>query len=201
MSSKLLVATRNKHKVEEYKEMLAELGDITWLSLWDVKLDALEVDETGATFEANARLKAIAYCNASGLITLADDSGLVVDALNGEPGVYSARYGAPDAVTDQARYRLLLHNLRGVSYHRRTARFKCVVAIATPDGDINTVAGSVEGHIADAPCGNNGFGYDPVFMLDNGQTMAQLPSHEKHRISHRGRALQAALPILRALQK
>lgn len=199
MSLKLLVATQNQHKVEEYREMLHGLGDITWLSLWDVDLGNMQVAETGATFESNARLKADAYCKASGLITLADDSGLVVDALNGEPGVYSARYGAPEAVTDQDRYRLLLHKLRGVSHSRRAARFECVVAIAVPNGNIQVAYGTVEGRIADAPCGQNGFGYDPVFILEDGRTMAQLSSQEKNQISHRGRALQAALPILRKL--
>lgn len=195
----LLVATQNRGKLDEYRDMLDALGDINWLSLWDVGLAEMEVEESGSTFEENARLKAATYVEAAGIFTLADDSGLVVDALEGAPGVYSARYGAPAVTTDQERYALLLHNLQNVPHAKRTARFVCVIAIAPPGQPIQLASGSVEGHIATAPHGSNGFGYDPVFLLPDGRTMAQLPPDEKHVISHRGNALRDALPILRKL--
>ncbi|MBI5931199.1 MAG: RdgB/HAM1 family non-canonical purine NTP pyrophosphatase [Chloroflexi bacterium] len=196
MARQLLVATKNQGKLKEYQEILDGLGDIEWLSLWDVGLGHMEVEETGATFEENAGLKAEAYANAAGMLTLADDSGLVVDALNGAPGVYSARYGAPEAATDIQRYQLLLKNLASVEMPQRTARFACVVGIGLPEQAPEFAVGYVEGHVGFEPRGSNGFGYDPVFLLPDGRTMAELPSDEKHRISHRGRALQAALPIL-----
>jgi XTP/dITP diphosphohydrolase len=194
--AKLLVATRNRGKVQEYREMLAPLEGMEWLSLWDVGLGEMEVEETGDTFTANATLKAAQYGERAGFLTLADDSGLVVDALGGAPGVYSARYGAPEVTTEAGRYQLLLQNLDGIPHHQRTARFECVVAIAPVNGAIAHARGTVEGHIALSPRGSNGFGYDPVFLMPDGRTMAELPPEEKHRISHRGRALQAALPIL-----
>jgi len=195
----LLVATQNRGKLDEYRDMLNELGDINWLSLWDVGLAGMEVEESGSTFEENARLKAVAYAEATGIFTLADDSGLMVDALDGAPGIYSARYGAPAAGSDQERYDLLLHNLQGVPHEKRTARFVCVIAMASPGQPVHFAPGSVEGHIATAPRGEHGFGYDPVFLLPDGRTMAQLSPDEKHIISHRGNALRAALPILREL--
>ncbi len=193
--TQLLVATQNRHKVQEYRDLLAELDTIDWLSLWDVNLNNMQVDETGTSFEANAHLKADAYCQASGLITLADDSGLVVDVLDGEPGIYSARYGG--LKTDQERYQLLLKKLADTPHSQRTARFECAVAIAVPDHPIEITRGTLEGHIADAPRGENGFGYDPIFLLSDGYTLAELSAADKNQISHRARALQAALPILR----
>jgi XTP/dITP diphosphohydrolase len=194
---RLLVATQNRHKIKEFSELLADLPDITWLSLDDVGLAGLDVAETGTTFAENAALKAQAYCQASGLVTMADDSGLIVDALDGAPGVYSARYGGPAVTTDRERYELLLKNLAAIPQAKRTARFACVVAIAVPGQPIEFAYGTVEGHIADGPRGNNGFGYDPVFLLPDGRTLAEYTSPEKNQISHRARALQAALPILR----
>lgn len=196
----LLVATQNRGKVKEYRELLADLGaEISWLSLWDVGLGDMDVEETGSTFEENARIKAAAYREVSGLITLADDSGLCVDIIDGDPGIYSARYGSPDVTTDQGRYELLLENLKHVPPERRSARFECVVAIAPPGQDIEVAHGKIEGYIAAAPRGEHGFGYDPVFQLPNGRTMAELTPNEKHLISHRARALGAALPILKRL--
>lgn len=195
---KLLVATSNPGKLNEFSEMLHDL-DVEWVSLHEVGLAEMDVPETGETFAENAILKARAYHQASGLLTLADDSGLVVDALDGAPGVYSARYGAPEVSTDIGRYQKVLAQLAGVPDERRTARFVCVVAIAAPQQEIITVEGKVKGHIAHAPRGENGFGYDPIFQLADGRTIAEMPSHEKHRISHRGHALRAALPILQAL--
>lgn len=191
---KLLVATRNPGKVREYSELLAglplqltgpEAEGITW-----------EVAETGHTFAENAIQKATAYAQASGLWTWADDSGLEVDALAGAPGVHSARYGGPHA-SDRDRYRKLLAALAGVPWSRRTARFCCVVALATPSGEVWTVTGTCEGVIAFGPAGEGGFGYDPVFYIPElGMTMAQLPPALKNQISHRGRATQAAIRLL-----
>jgi XTP/dITP diphosphohydrolase len=192
---KLLVATHNQGKVREYRELLADLPlEVTYL---DPEGITLEVEETGATFEENARLKATTYAGLSGLWTWADDSGLEVDALAGAPGVYSARYAGPNA-TDADRYRKLLDAMTGVPWKHRTARFRCSVALATPDGDVRTADGVCEGVIAFGPAGSNGFGYDPVFYLPgNDQTMAQLPPEVKNQVSHRGRAAQNALALLK----
>jgi XTP/dITP diphosphohydrolase len=197
MMHKLLIATRNPGKAREYREILSGLRlEVTYL---DVAGIALEVEETGASFAENAVQKALAYASASGMWTWADDSGLEVDALNGQPGIYSARYAGSEA-TDADRRRKLLNALAGVPWDARTARFRCVVALATPQGDIRTAEGICEGIIAFGPAGDNGFGYDPVFYLpDCGATMAQLPSEEKNRISHRGRAAHAAEQLLKAM--
>ena len=194
---KLLVATNNPGKVKEYADLLNGLP-VTLTSPAQEGL-SLEVDESGVTFAENAILKARAYAAASGLLTLADDSGLEVDALDGAPGVRSARY-AGERASDEDRYRLLLRNLAGVPEKERTARFRCVVAVATPEGDVHTAEGRCEGLIGFEPRGRHGFGYDPVFyMPDRGQTMAELPPAVKNQISHRARAVQAALPVLRRL--
>jgi len=194
---KLLVATNNPGKVQEYADLLNGLP-VTLTSPAQEGL-SLEVDESGVTFAENAILKARAYAAASGLLTLADDSGLEVDALDGAPGVRSARY-AGERASDEDRYRLLLRNLAGVPEKERTARFRCVVAVATPEGDVHTAEGRCEGLIGFEPRGRHGFGYDPVFyMPDRGQTMAELPPAVKNQISHRARAVQAALPVLRRL--
>jgi len=194
---KLLVASNNPGKLKEYADLLDRLP-VTLTSPVQEGL-SLAVDESGATFAENAILKARAYAEASGLLTLADDSGLEVDALDGAPGVRSARY-AGEGASDEDRYRLLLRNLAGVPQGKRTARFRCVVAVATPQGKVHTAEGRCEGIIGFEPRGTYGFGYDPVFYLpDRGQTMAELPPTVKNRISHRGRAVQAALPVLRWL--
>ncbi|HIQ05645.1 MAG TPA: RdgB/HAM1 family non-canonical purine NTP pyrophosphatase, partial [Anaerolineae bacterium] len=160
-----------------------------------------EVAETGSTFEENAVQKALAYARASGLWTWADDSGLEVDALGGAPGIHSSRYAGPGA-GDEDRYRKLLQALDGVPPDRRTARFRCVVAIATPEGEVYTTYGSCEGVIADSPRGQHGFGYDPVFFLpDMGKTMAELSPEKKNEISHRGRAARAAKVVLQNLMR
>jgi XTP/dITP diphosphohydrolase len=194
---KLLVATNNPGKLREYAALLAGLP----ATLTTPAQEGLtfEVDETGETFAENATLKALAYARASGLLTLADDSGLEVDALDGAPGVYSARYAGPGA-GDADRYRLLLRRLAGVPQERRAARFRCVVALATPAGEAQTAEGRCEGVIGFEPRGEHGFGYDPVFYLpERGQTMAELPPEVKNRISHRARAIEAARPLLQAL--
>ncbi|MEJ5198331.1 MAG: XTP/dITP diphosphatase [Anaerolineae bacterium] len=193
-SCKLLIATHNQGKVREYRALLADLPiQVTYL---DEEGIALEVDETGQTFTENAQLKALTYARVSGLWTWADDSGLEVDALNGAPGIHSARYAGAGA-TDADRYRKLLDALAGVPWDRRTARFRCVVALATPEGQVRFAEGVCEGVIAFGPTGSNGFGYDPVFYLpDRGMTMAQLPPEVKNEISHRGRAARVAKALL-----
>ena len=191
---KLLVATRNAGKMNEYRELLQGLPvELTWPEAEGI---TLEPEEAGATFAENAILKARAYAAASGLLTWADDSGLEVDALGGEPGVRSSRYAGPGA-SDADRYRLLLRKMAGVPWERRTARFRCVIAIADPAGALHTAEGTCEGIIAFAPRGANGFGYDPVFYLpDRDCTMAELSPAEKNQISHRARAARAARRIL-----
>ena len=192
---KLLVATRNSGKVRELADMLGDL-QLEWLSLDDVG-SSLEIAETGETFEDNAVLKANGYATETGLLTLADDSGLEVDALHGRPGVHTARYGGP-GLTPEQRYIRLLDEMEGFSVSERQARFRCVVALATPARLLGVAGGVCEGRIALEPIGQGGFGYDPVFFLpDQGKTMAQLPADEKHRISHRGRAFSTITPLLR----
>jgi len=197
MLHKLLVATHNPGKVREYRELLAGLSlEVTYL---DAEGITLEVEETGQTLAENAILKAMTYARASGLWTWADDSGLEVDALGGAPGVYSSRYAGPGA-TDADRYRKLLDALAGVPWDRRTARFRCTVALVTPGGDVRTVDGTCEGIIAFGPAGNSGFGYDPVFyMPEQGCTMAQLSAEVKNQVSHRGRAARAAAELLKEM--
>lgn len=198
MSQKLLIATHNPGKVREYRALLSDLSlEVTYL---DAEGVTLEVEETGATFADNAIQKARTYAAATGLLTWADDSGLEVDILDGAPGVFSARYGAPEARTDQDRYRLLLAKLAGVPEAARTARFHCVVALVWPDGQIHTVHGVCEGRIGFKLRGSHGFGYDPIFLVAEtgyAQTMAELDSEQKNAISHRGRAAQAAKCMLR----
>ena len=221
-TNRLLIAARNPGKMREYVSLFRQTP---WelVSLADLNIDH-EVDETGSTFSENAWLKASEYAVRSGMLTLADDSGLEVDALGGEPGVKSARYGGDACLTDDDRVNLLLTNLRGVPWNRRTARFRCVIAVAGPPNNwepgpamlapavesvvgpavgplvesVESVVGSVAGMIQYKPEGEDGFGYDPVFYLPSfGRTMAQLPMSGKNRISHRG---SAAARVLRALE-
>ena len=193
---KLLVATRNAGKLRELTELL---GDVPCdlVSLDDVGTDH-EVDETGSTFDENATLKAEAYSRISGLITLADDSGLEVDALGGEPGVRSARYAGPDA-TDADLVAFLLTKLAETPQSVWTARFRCSIAIAAPGEDVELHSGSCEGRVVSSPRGENGFGYDPIFELpDLGLTMAELPTRLKNRLSHRALAARSAAESLKA---
>ena len=194
---KLLVATHNVGKVREYRQLLADLPlEVTYLDAEGINF---EVEETGESFAENAVQKATAYAAASGLWTWADDSGLEVDALSGAPGIRSSRYAGPGA-SDEDRYRKLLRELQTLPWEERTARFRCVVAIATPEGEVRTAAGSCEGIIAFEPQGSHGFGYDPVFFLPQfGCTMAELPPEAKNRISHRGQAARVAERLLRKM--
>ncbi|MFA5079476.1 MAG: RdgB/HAM1 family non-canonical purine NTP pyrophosphatase [Dehalococcoidia bacterium] len=192
--SRLLLATTNKGKAAEYRDLLKGL-DLEIVTLDQAGI-SIEADESYNTFEENARHKAAFYAELGGLLTLADDSGLEVDALGGEPGVRSSRYAGDDA-TDQDRVDFLLNKLKGVPQPERTARFRCVIAIARPGGAVETAEGICEGYIAIEPSGSNGFGYDPVFFLpEYGRTIAELPPDVKNRISHRGRAAVPARTIL-----
>ena len=197
MRKELLVATHNRGKVREFAEMLADL-ELGWLGLDEVGVTE-DVEETAVTFRGNALLKATAYAQMTGLLTLADDSGLEVDALNGEPGVYSARYGGP-GLTAVERYQLLLQKLADVPEAERTARFRCVIVLVAANGRLLAEAeGTCEGRIAFAPSGDGGFGYDPVFyMPEQGKTMAEM-GRDKHLVSHRGRAMRLLEPQLRQL--
>jgi len=195
----LLLATSNKGKIQEYRALLRGLG-LEIRSPAQLGLH-LHVAEGEPTYAGNAAAKALAFARASGLVTLADDSGLEVAALGGEPGVRSSRYAGPGA-GDGERIDLLLGRLRGVPPDERAARFVCVIAVATPAGEVLTVEGECRGVIAEAPRGEHGFGYDPVFYLpEYGKTMAELPPELKNRISHRARAARAARPLLRRLAR
>ncbi len=192
--SRVVVATQNAGKVREFAALLADTG-WTLVLARDAGVATLP-EETGTTFAENATLKARAVAEATGHPALADDSGLVVDALGGEPGVYSARYGGP-GLTDTDRYQLVLDALRAVPDDRRTARFVAVLVVALPDVTLRTAEGAVEGHIARAPRGDHGFGYDPIFVpLGETRTTAEMPDAEKNRISHRARAVAALRGVL-----
>ena len=193
----LLLATSNPGKIREYRFLLDGLGyQITTLTEEGI---AKIVTESGNNYEQNARLKAITYAKLSQLTTLADDSGLEVDVLNGKPGVKSARF-AGEAATDAERVSFLLAKLNGVPWERRTAHFKCVIAITSPGGRTDVCYGECHGMIALEAKGENGFGYDPIFFLPEiGKTMAELHLEMKNQISHRARASQKARQVLQQL--
>ena len=183
---KLVLASKNKKKLAEMNDILSQLG-VEVCSEAEAGVD-VEVEETGTTFEENSLLKAKAVMEASGLPAIADDSGLCVDALNGAPGVYSARYGG-HGLDDAGRTRLLLENMRGQS--PRTCRFVSVITCCFPNGDVISARGECEGTVAFAPMGEGGFGYDPVFFVPKlKKTFAQLSPEEKNSMSHRGKALE-----------
>ena len=190
---KLILASNNKNKLREFSQLVKDM-DIELIGQRDAGCD-FEVEETGATFEENSFLKASAVTEATGIAAFADDSGLVVDALNGEPGVYSARYCPKPGATDEDRYNYLLSRLGDTE--NRTARFVCTICCTMPNGDILRSRGECEGYIMHAPRGNGGFGYDPVFhplCVDKG--MAELTPEEKNAISHRGKALIEFVKLL-----
>ena len=183
---KLVLASKNKKKLVEMNDILSHLG-IQVCSEAEAGVD-VEVEETGTTFEENSLLKARAVMEASGLPAIADDSGLSVDALNGAPGVWSARYGG-EGLDDVGRYRLLLENMRGQL--DRKCKFVSVITLCMPNGDVITARGECPGVLAYAPQGENGFGYDPIFFVpEKKKTFAQLSPEEKNAISHRGNALK-----------
>ena len=202
MMTKLLIASGNPGKLREIEAILAQDG--LSVSPFELVLPGqlgihLQVEEDGATYAENAAKKALAYAQASGLAVLADDSGLEVDALGGQPGLFSARYAPWPQATDADRRRYLLQNLQGKS-RPWTAHFHCTVAIAGPGGGIDYAEGDCPGEIIPEERGDNGFGYDPIFLIPRlGLTMAELPMQQKNRLSHRARAVLAALPVLRRL--
>jgi XTP/dITP diphosphohydrolase len=197
----IFVATNNPGKLKEFRHLFEGVPGTRVVSPNDIEV-WVEVAETGETFEENALLKARALYAAlpqeareAGWYVLGDDSGLEVDALGGAPGVHSNRWAGPNTTADD-RNRLLLERLRGVPDEERTARFRCVIAIIGPGGEEHIVEGAVEGHIAYAPRGSGGFGYDPLFALPNGRRMAELTPDEKNLLSHRGVAGAKAAQIV-----
>lgn len=190
----LLLATTNEHKLNEFRVIFRDLP-FTLLSLRDIQID-MDVEETGTTFAENALIKALAYAQAANMLALADDSGLEIDALDGAPGVYSARFAGRETSYAE-RFRLLLARLQDIPVSQRTARFRCAIALAEPSGYTRVVEGTIEGVIAESPRGENGFGYDPIFLVpEAGMTTAEMAPEEKNRISHRGRAAEAARRLL-----
>jgi len=198
MTPRLVLASRNKHKVQELHRILGVAGlDIDIVGL-DAFPDAPDVRETGATFADNALLKARAAASATGLPAVADDSGLTVDALNGMPGVLSARWAGSHR-TDRLNYELVLAQLEDVPDERRGAAFACAAALALPDGTERVAEGAVVGRLTRQPRGSNGFGYDPIFVPDGDeQTLAEYTDAQKDAISHRGRAFRALAPDIAA---
>ena len=197
--NKLLIATNNQGKIKELHELLDDMG-IDLVTPTQIGLD-LDVIEDGHTYAENAAKKAVAFATESGLISLADDSGLEVDALNGAPGLYSARYGSTDGkkLSDAGRRAFLVTQLQDKS-QPWTARFHATIAIAVPNGETHLAEGWCEGQMISEERGTGGFGYDPIFLLPElGRTMAELSPDEKNRLSHRARAVMNAKPVLRKL--
>ena len=192
---KIIAATKNKNKLREFGEILKGFEII---SQEEAGVD-IDVEETGTTFEENSYLKAKAIYDITGITTIADDSGLCVNALNGEPGVYSARYGG-EGYDDKGRVQLLLKNMKDVPNEERTARFVCVITLVGDEG-VLTARGECEGRIDYEPKGENGFGYDPVFYVDRFEkTLAEVTPEEKNSVSHRGNAIKAFAEKLKALE-
>jgi XTP/dITP diphosphohydrolase len=199
MKKKLLIASRNRKKKEELQQILRDL-DLELLTLDDLP-PLPEVEEDGMTFAENAIKKAVIVAQQTGLLTLADDSGLVVDALQGAPGVFSARYSGPGA-NDEKNNQKLLQAMQDIPDAGRTARFVCVIALASPDGQVQTVEGSCEGKIDHILRGNAGFGYDPLFIPEGfEESFAQLEPSLKNNISHRGKALAKIKPVLQSIME
>ncbi|MEE1284119.1 MAG: XTP/dITP diphosphatase [Acutalibacteraceae bacterium] len=190
---KYIIATHNMKKRNELARILEPLG-VEVLTAEQAGVELTDVEETGTTFEENARLKSESGCKETGMPCIGDDSGLMVDALDGAPGVYSARY-AGDHGNDPANIALLLENMKDVPDEKRTARFMCTVCCTYPDGSEIVVSGKCEGKIGYEPKGDGGFGYDPVFMVGD-KSFAELTAEEKDKISHRGNALKALAEAL-----
>ena len=186
---KVVLASKNKHKLVEISKITEKFG-IELILQSEVGVD-IDVEETGTTFEENSFLKAEAVMKATGLAALADDSGIAVDALNGEPGIYSARYGFDDTLDDWGRLELLLKNTENVPDGQRQAQFVCVITMVTPEGQTIQARGEIHGELTREPRGENGFGYDPIFYYPPlGKTTAELSSEEKNQVSHRANALK-----------
>ena len=186
---KVVLASKNRHKLVEISK-ITEKFDMELVLQSDLGVD-IDVEENGTTFEENSFIKAEAVMKATGLPALADDSGIAVDALNGEPGIYSARYGFDDTLDDWGRLELLLKNTEHVPDGQRQAQFVCVITMVTPEGQTIQARGEIHGELLRAPVGENGFGYDPIFYYPPlGKTTAELAPEEKNAISHRGNALK-----------
>lgn len=186
---KVVLASKNKHKLVEISKITEKFG-IELVLQSELGID-IDVEETGTTFEENSFIKAEAVMKATGLPALADDSGIAVDALNGEPGVYSARYGFDDTLDDWGRLELLLKNTEHVPDGQRQAQFVCVITMVTPEGRVIQARGEIHGELTRQPRGENGFGYDPIFYYPPfGKTTAELSPEEKNGVSHRGNALR-----------
>lgn len=186
---KVVLASKNKHKLEEISKITKKF-DMELVLESELGVD-IDVEETGSTFEENSFLKAEAVMKATGLPALADDSGIAVDALNGEPGIYSARYGFDESLDDRGRLNLLLKNTENVPDDKRQAKFVCVITLVTPQGQTIQARGEVHGMLLRAPAGENGFGYDPIFYYPPfGKSLAQVSPEEKNRVSHRANALK-----------
>ena len=189
MMTKIIIASQNKGKIEEFYQLFKPFN-VEILSLLDFP-EPLDVEETGKTFEENARLKAEAIAKAYDCVAIADDSGLVIDALDGRPGVYSARY-AGEEKDDQKNIEKVLSELQGVPMEKRTAHFQCVLAISFPGQSTRFVSGQCHGIITEEPVGTHGFGYDPIFYIpEKGKTFAELDAGDKNQLSHRGKAMEA----------
>ena len=186
---KVVLASKNKHKLVEISQITEKFGfELILQSELGVDID---VEETGTTFEENSFLKAEAVMKATGLPALADDSGIAVDALNGEPGIYSARYGFDDSLDDWGRLQLLLKNTEHVPDGQRQAQFVCVITMVTPEGEMIQARGEIHGELLRAPVGENGFGYDPIFYYPPaGMSTAEMSPEDKNQVSHRGNALK-----------
>ena len=194
---KLLIATNNNGKVKELQDLLKDIG-LELVTPADMNLN-LDVEEDGTTYAENASKKAIAFAHASGLISLADDSGLEVDALDGAPGLYSARYHPKPGANDADRRAYMVENLRG-KLRPWMAHFHATIAIAVPDQDVHIVEGNCYGEIVPEERGTGGFGYDPIFLFPElNKTMAELEMAEKNRLSHRAKAVMNAIPFLREI--
>ena len=186
---KVVLASKNPHKLVEISK-ITEQFDMELVLQSELGVD-IEVEETGTTFEENSYLKARAVMEATGLPALADDSGIAVDALNGEPGIYSARYGFDESLDDWGRLQLLLKNTENVPDGQRQAQFVCVITLVTPDGKVIQARGEVHGELLRAPAGEGGFGYDPIFYYPPfGKSLAQVSPAEKNSVSHRANALK-----------
>lgn len=197
---KILIATQNTGKIKEYRRLFAEV-DMNFIGLADIGLGDMDVEETGTTFEENSIIKAKAYSEVSNLWTLADDSGLMVDALDGAPGIYSKRYGGPNMKPPQQRQKML-GELANIPDEKRSAKFVCVIALAKPDhNDVTLVRGECFGRITHQVYDEgNGFGYDPIFQPDGyDKTFGQMPVAMKNGLSHRAIAAEKALPILQKM--
>ncbi len=193
---KVVLASKNPHKLVEIDEITRQLG-IELILQSELGID-IDVEETGTTFEENSLIKAEAVMKATGLPAMADDSGIAVDALNGAPGVYSARYGGDPSMSDHDRKMLLLKNTEHVPDGQRQAQFVCVITMVTPAGEVIQARGEIHGELTREPKGENGFGYDPIFYYPPaGMTTAEMSSEEKHKVSHRGNALKVFYDILK----